>query len=166
MSKPIVSISLGCPAVFLLGGETRDTRPTAVLLRSAGWGEGGKRRASIPFSVSSLPHALTRTLWLFYGRKLCARKTHSKPIRLITWKPTAHLFKAHESNTLNLQPAQTRRSVVGATLVRRATPWYSRGSRGGGITAYPASSPRRRGFASGPWVDRSAVVHPGSSAHG
>jgi alkylated DNA repair protein alkB family protein 1 len=34
LSKPIVSISLGCPAVFLLGGETRDTPPTAVLLRS------------------------------------------------------------------------------------------------------------------------------------
>lgn len=34
LTKPIVSISLGCPAVFLLGGETRDTVPTPVLLRS------------------------------------------------------------------------------------------------------------------------------------
>ena len=34
LTKPIVSISLGCPAVFMLGGETRDVTPTAVLLRS------------------------------------------------------------------------------------------------------------------------------------
>jgi alkylated DNA repair protein alkB family protein 1 len=34
MSQPIVSISLGCPAVFLMGGESRDVDPTPLLLRS------------------------------------------------------------------------------------------------------------------------------------
>ena len=34
MSKPIVSVSLGCPCVFLLGGRSRDVAPTAVLMRS------------------------------------------------------------------------------------------------------------------------------------
>ena len=34
MSKPIVSVSLGCPCVFLLGGTSRDVAPTAVLMRS------------------------------------------------------------------------------------------------------------------------------------
>lgn len=34
MSKPIVSVSLGCPCVFLLGGSSRDVAPTAVLMRS------------------------------------------------------------------------------------------------------------------------------------
>lgn len=32
--QPIVSISLGCSAVFLIGGETRDVPPHALLLRS------------------------------------------------------------------------------------------------------------------------------------
>eukprot|EP00899_Mesostigma_viride_P025167 jgi/Mesvir1/5835/Mv00629-RA.1 len=34
LHKPIVSISLGCKAVFLMGGPTQETRPTAILLRS------------------------------------------------------------------------------------------------------------------------------------
>jgi alkylated DNA repair protein alkB family protein 1 len=34
MALPIVSVSLGCEAVFLMGGPTRDTRPTALRLRS------------------------------------------------------------------------------------------------------------------------------------
>ena len=34
MSAPIVSVSLGCPCVFLLGGTDRDVTPTAVLMRS------------------------------------------------------------------------------------------------------------------------------------
>uniref|UniRef100_A0A0D3HLW2 Fe2OG dioxygenase domain-containing protein n=1 Tax=Oryza barthii TaxID=65489 RepID=A0A0D3HLW2_9ORYZ len=33
-SKPIVSISLGCKCIFLLGGKTRDEVPTAMFLRS------------------------------------------------------------------------------------------------------------------------------------
>ncbi|KAL3699600.1 hypothetical protein R1sor_017622 [Riccia sorocarpa] len=33
-SKPIVSISLGCKAIFLLGGETREEPPVAMFLRS------------------------------------------------------------------------------------------------------------------------------------
>ncbi|XP_024396772.1 DNA N(6)-methyladenine demethylase ALKBH1A isoform X2 [Physcomitrium patens] len=34
MSKPIVSISLGCKAIFLLGGTTRDEPPAAMFVRS------------------------------------------------------------------------------------------------------------------------------------
>jgi alkylated DNA repair protein alkB family protein 1 len=34
MSAPIVSVSLGCPCIFLLGGTDRDVTPTAVLMRS------------------------------------------------------------------------------------------------------------------------------------
>jgi alkylated DNA repair protein alkB family protein 1 len=34
MSKPIVSISLGCKAIFLLGGSSRDTPPAAMFVRS------------------------------------------------------------------------------------------------------------------------------------
>ena len=34
LDRPIVSLSLGCPAVFLLGGASRDEEPVAVLLRS------------------------------------------------------------------------------------------------------------------------------------
>ncbi|KAF5185500.1 Alpha-ketoglutarate-dependent dioxygenase alkb [Thalictrum thalictroides] len=33
-SKPIVSISLGCKAIFLLGGKSRDDLPVAMFLRS------------------------------------------------------------------------------------------------------------------------------------
>lgn len=33
-TKPIVSISLGCKCIFLLGGKTRDEAPTAMFLRS------------------------------------------------------------------------------------------------------------------------------------
>lgn len=33
-SKPIVSISLGCTAIFLLGGKSRDDLPVAMFLRS------------------------------------------------------------------------------------------------------------------------------------
>ncbi|KAH7285250.1 hypothetical protein KP509_33G018800 [Ceratopteris richardii] len=33
-SKPIVSISFGCKAIFLLGGPTREHKPTAMFLRS------------------------------------------------------------------------------------------------------------------------------------
>ena len=33
-SLPLVSVSLGCSAVFLVGGATRDVAPTAVWLRS------------------------------------------------------------------------------------------------------------------------------------
>ena len=34
MEKPIVSISLGCSAIFLMGGITKDVRPIPVLVRS------------------------------------------------------------------------------------------------------------------------------------
>jgi len=34
VTSPLVSISLGRPAIFLIGGETRDTKPMALLLRS------------------------------------------------------------------------------------------------------------------------------------
>ncbi|PSS32177.1 hypothetical protein PHLCEN_2v2050 [Hermanssonia centrifuga] len=33
-TSPLVSISLGCAAVFLIGGSTRDTEPMPILLRS------------------------------------------------------------------------------------------------------------------------------------
>ena len=33
MVEPIVSISLGCPAIFLLGGRTKEIDPIPVLLR-------------------------------------------------------------------------------------------------------------------------------------
>ncbi|KAI0792875.1 hypothetical protein C8Q75DRAFT_791959 [Abortiporus biennis] len=33
-TSPLVSISLGCAAVFLIGGHTRDVEPTPILLRS------------------------------------------------------------------------------------------------------------------------------------
>ncbi|KAL6529399.1 hypothetical protein OROGR_015022 [Orobanche gracilis] len=33
-SKPIVSVSLGCKAIFLLGGKSREDKPTAMFLRS------------------------------------------------------------------------------------------------------------------------------------
>lgn len=32
--QPLVSLSLGCNAIFLLGGATKDVAPTALLLRS------------------------------------------------------------------------------------------------------------------------------------
>eukprot|EP01034_Spumella_vulgaris_P021619 gene21619-27658_t len=34
MEKPIVSISLGCSAIFLLGGKDRTIKPIPILLRS------------------------------------------------------------------------------------------------------------------------------------
>lgn len=34
MNEPIVSISLGTPAIFLLGGKTKNDIPTAILIRS------------------------------------------------------------------------------------------------------------------------------------
>jgi len=34
MAKPIVSISIGCSALFLIGGRDRSVRPTPILLRS------------------------------------------------------------------------------------------------------------------------------------
>jgi hypothetical protein len=34
MEKPIVSLSLGCPAIFLLGGRSRTVKPTPILVRS------------------------------------------------------------------------------------------------------------------------------------
>ena len=33
-TSPLVSISLGCAAVFLIGGPTRDSEPVPILLRS------------------------------------------------------------------------------------------------------------------------------------
>lgn len=33
-TSPLVSISLGRPAIFLIGGETREVKPVALLLRS------------------------------------------------------------------------------------------------------------------------------------
>eukprot|EP00879_Flechtneria_rotunda_P014687 GHRR01015348.1.p2 GENE.GHRR01015348.1~~GHRR01015348.1.p2 ORF type:complete len:138 (+),score=40.71 GHRR01015348.1:36-416(+) len=34
VTQPIVTVSLGCQAVFLIGGSCRDIEPTALLLRS------------------------------------------------------------------------------------------------------------------------------------
>jgi alkylated DNA repair protein alkB homolog 1 len=34
MEEPIVSISIGCPALFLIGGRTKDILPTTILLES------------------------------------------------------------------------------------------------------------------------------------
>ena len=52
LAKPIVSLSLGCAAIFLLGGETRETAPTAVLLRSGDAvvlaGESRRRYHGVP----------------------------------------------------------------------------------------------------------------------
>jgi len=33
-TTPLVSISIGRPAIFLIGGRTRDVKPTPILLRS------------------------------------------------------------------------------------------------------------------------------------
>ena len=33
LAQPIVSVSLGCPALFLMGGRTKATHPSALLLR-------------------------------------------------------------------------------------------------------------------------------------
>ena len=49
MSKPIVSVSLGCPCVFLLGGRSRDVAPTAVLMRS---GDAGRAHGTEPAVLS------------------------------------------------------------------------------------------------------------------
>ena len=55
-SSPLVAVSLGCPAIFLLGGATRDEPPTPLLLRG---GDaivlGGEARAA----VHGLPRVLT-----------------------------------------------------------------------------------------------------------
>ncbi|GLI61765.1 hypothetical protein VaNZ11_004234 [Volvox africanus] len=32
MAQPIISVSLGCPAIFLMGGSTKDVSPSAILL--------------------------------------------------------------------------------------------------------------------------------------
>eukprot|EP00887_Chlorella_sp_A99_P000830 scaffold5.g830.t1 len=34
LQQPIVALSMGCPGVFLIGSDTRDTPPTALFLRS------------------------------------------------------------------------------------------------------------------------------------
>lgn len=34
MEEPIVSISLGCPAIFLIGGKNKSEKPTPILIRS------------------------------------------------------------------------------------------------------------------------------------
>eukprot|EP01035_Chromulina_nebulosa_P036175 gene36175-48699_t len=34
MDEPIVSISLGCPAIFLIGDTTKDISPIPILIRS------------------------------------------------------------------------------------------------------------------------------------
>eukprot|EP01041_Mallomonas_annulata_P011318 gene11318-23682_t len=34
LEEPIVSISLGCPAIFLIGGTTKDIKPIPILIRS------------------------------------------------------------------------------------------------------------------------------------
>ena len=34
MERPLISVSLGCSAIFLMGTECRDTVPHAMLLRS------------------------------------------------------------------------------------------------------------------------------------
>ncbi len=34
MDEPIVSVSLGCSAIFLIGGRTKETSPVAILLKS------------------------------------------------------------------------------------------------------------------------------------
>ncbi|GIM09571.1 hypothetical protein Vretimale_13395 [Volvox reticuliferus] len=33
MAQPIISVSLGCPAIFLMGGPTKEVSPSAILLR-------------------------------------------------------------------------------------------------------------------------------------
>lgn len=33
LTRPLVSLSLGCPAIFLLGGETKETAPAAIMVR-------------------------------------------------------------------------------------------------------------------------------------
>ena len=34
MDEPIISISLGCPAIFLIGGKNKNEKPTPILIRS------------------------------------------------------------------------------------------------------------------------------------
>lgn len=34
MNQPIISLSLGCPAIFLIGGDTKHVKPTPLLLQS------------------------------------------------------------------------------------------------------------------------------------
>lgn len=34
MEEPIVSISIGCPAIFLIGGRTKDVKPTSIFVES------------------------------------------------------------------------------------------------------------------------------------
>uniref|UniRef100_A0ACD5VJ34 Uncharacterized protein n=1 Tax=Avena sativa TaxID=4498 RepID=A0ACD5VJ34_AVESA len=63
-TKPIVSISLGCKCIFLLGGKTRDEVPRAMFLRSGDIvlmaGEARERFHGVPRIFTESP---ARNLW-------------------------------------------------------------------------------------------------------
>lgn len=75
MRQPIVALSVGCPAVFLMGSETRDAPPTALLLRSgdavvlAGGARGCYHGVPRVFTDEALPPTLDcgegDPFWLF-----------------------------------------------------------------------------------------------------
>ncbi|KAI7752754.1 hypothetical protein M8C21_026836 [Ambrosia artemisiifolia] len=60
-SKPIVSMSLGCKAIFLLGGKSRNDEPLAMFLRSGDIvlmsGEARERFHGVPRIFTDIEHA-------------------------------------------------------------------------------------------------------------
>jgi alkylated DNA repair protein alkB family protein 1 len=66
--KPVVSMSLGCACVFLMGGLTRETEPVPILLRS---GDvlvmGGPSRLRLHGIACVIPHTAPKELCASWG---------------------------------------------------------------------------------------------------
>jgi len=84
MEKPVVSISLGCPAVFLLGGDSKEDCPTPILLRSGDVfilsGASRKSFHGVPkvFDTEPPPH-LFEAFHCYDGREVGVESSNEVP---------------------------------------------------------------------------------------
>ncbi|OLY82782.1 Alpha-ketoglutarate-dependent dioxygenase alkB [Smittium mucronatum] len=108
MEAPLVSISLGCSCIYLIGGETKDDIPTPILLRSGDIiASCGKSRSSfhgVPrIFQNSSPSYLTNPE-IIYDSETFTSSTDPETLRKdqkalnSDWKPFSDYIASHRIN--------------------------------------------------------------------
>ena len=145
-SLPLVSVSLGCSAVFLVGGATRDVAPTAVWLRSGLCGKQPvssiKYVASMAWDVRNLISTQARATRAYSSAKRRGRTTTASPASYRT--RARHTYEKRRPGPTRLAPAMViipmRRTLRAGPPTTRRSAASASSSAGRGSTSTSARS--------------------------
>jgi alkylated DNA repair protein alkB family protein 1 len=99
LSKPIVSISIGCSAIFLIGGREKNVEPTPILVRS---GDIVVMSGESRYSYHGVPFILSKELEADLFDPVCASSSsissEEKQSKEFENSPVTNYLKDHRIN--------------------------------------------------------------------